>query len=150
MNIIFFSDTGNVTFQCRSSFIFRLKNKVIFLGKMNTIFPDNTRHIILQCNFLGNIIFSEHLGKENVVFSAVLIVLDDMIANTISNKKINPVITELLIRGRKLNISRVFVTILFFRNKNSQTKFYTLFYFEHFKQMRALKIAINYLSDIEF
>ena len=114
MNIIFFSNTGNVIFQWRSSFIFRVKNKVIFWGKMNTIFPDNTRHIILQCNFLGNIIFLEHLEKENVVFSAVLIALDDMIANTIGNKKINPVVTELLIRGRKLNISRVFVTQSYF------------------------------------
>ena len=114
MNIIFFSNTGNVIFQWRSSFIFRVKNKVIFGGKMNTIFPDNTRHIILQCNFLGNIIFLEHLEKENVVFSAVLIALDDMIANTIGNKKINPVVTELLIRGRKLNISRVFVTQSYF------------------------------------
>ena len=38
------------------------------------------------------------------------IVFDDMIAdnnNMISNKKLNPIVTELLIRGRKLNISLV-------------------------------------------
>ena len=35
----------------------------------------------------------------------VLIVFDDMIANMINNKKLqNPVVTELFIRGRKLNI----------------------------------------------
>ena len=35
----------------------------------------------------------------------ILIVLDDMIANMINNKKLNSIITELFIRGRKLNIS---------------------------------------------
>ena len=37
----------------------------------------------------------------------VLIVFDDMIADMINNKKLNPIITELFIRGRKLNISIV-------------------------------------------
>ena len=32
-----------------------------------------------------------------------------MIADTINIKKLNPVITELYIRGRKLNISIVFI-----------------------------------------
>ena len=33
-----------------------------------------------------------------------------MIADMLSNKKLNPVVTELFIRGRKLNISPVFIT----------------------------------------
>ena len=40
----------------------------------------------------------------------ILIVFDDMIADMINNKKLNPVVTELLIRGKKLNISTVFIT----------------------------------------
>ena len=40
----------------------------------------------------------------------ILIVLDDMIADMINNKTLNPVVTELFIRGRKLNISIVFIT----------------------------------------
>ena len=55
----------------RPSFIFRLKNKMIFSGKRNIIFPDNTRKIIFQRNFFGKIIFSEHLEKGNMVFHAV-------------------------------------------------------------------------------
>ena len=47
-----------------------------------------------------------NLGKK----LKVLIVFDDMIADMINNKKLNPVVTELFIRGRKLNISIVFVT----------------------------------------
>ena len=33
-----------------------------------------------------------------------------MIADMIKNKKLNPVVTELIIRGRKLGISIVFIT----------------------------------------
>ena len=39
----------------------------------------------------------------------ILIVFDDMIADMLSNKKLNPVVTELFISGRKLNISLVFL-----------------------------------------
>ena len=39
--------------------------------------------------------------------SKVLIVFDDMIADMINNKKLNPVVAELFIRGRKLNILKV-------------------------------------------
>ena len=38
------------------------------------------------------------------------IVFDDMIADMRSNKNRNPVVPELFIRGRKLNISLVFIT----------------------------------------
>ena len=44
----------------------------------------------------------------------VLIVFDDMVADMESNKKLSPIVTELFLRGRKLNISRgFFITILF-------------------------------------
>ena len=33
-----------------------------------------------------------------------------MVANMINNKKLNPVVSELFIRGRKLNISIVLIT----------------------------------------
>ena len=33
-----------------------------------------------------------------------------MIADMINNKKLNPVVTEVFIRGRKINISLVFIT----------------------------------------
>ena len=45
----------------------------------------------------------------------VLIVFDDMIADMINNKKLNSVVTELFIRGRKLNISIVFITQSYFK-----------------------------------
>ena len=45
----------------------------------------------------------------------ILIALDDMIADTINNKKLNPEVTELFIRGRKRNISIVFITQSYFK-----------------------------------
>ena len=43
-----------------------------------------------------------------------LIVFDDMIADILSNKKLNPVVSELFIRGRKLTISPVIITQFYF------------------------------------
>ena len=45
----------------------------------------------------------------------VLIVSDDMTADMTNNKKLKPIVTELLIRGRKLNISIVFITQSYLR-----------------------------------
>ena len=47
-----------------------------------------------------------NLSKEN----KILKVFDDMIADMINNKKLNSIVTELFIRGRKLDISLVFIT----------------------------------------
>ena len=44
----------------------------------------------------------------------MLIVFHDMIADMLSNKKLNPRVTELFIRGRKLNISLVFILQSYF------------------------------------
>ena len=39
-----------------------------------------------------------------------LMVFDDKIADMLSNKKLNPIVTELFITGRELNISLAFIT----------------------------------------
>ena len=52
-----------------------------------------------------------NIGKKR----NVLIVFDDMIADMINNTKLNPVVTELFIRGRRLNISIVFITQSYFK-----------------------------------
>ena len=52
-----------------------------------------------------------NLDKEN----KTLIVFDDMIAYMIHNKTLNSIVTELFIRGRKLNISLVFITQSYFK-----------------------------------
>ena len=53
----------------------------------------------------------DNVDKEH----KILIVFDDMIADMINNKKINAIVTKLFIRDRKLNISLVFITQLYFK-----------------------------------
>ena len=45
----------------------------------------------------------------------ILIVFHDIIADVIHNNKLNSIVTELLIRGRKINISLVFITQSYFK-----------------------------------
>ena len=45
----------------------------------------------------------------------ILIVFDDMIADMINNKKLNSIVTELIIRRRKLSISLLFITQSYFK-----------------------------------
>ena len=45
----------------------------------------------------------------------ILIVFDNMIADMIQNKKLISIVTELFIRGRKLNISLDFITQSYFK-----------------------------------
>ena len=52
-----------------------------------------------------------NLGKKR----KVSIGLDEMIADMINNKKLNLVVTELFIRGRKINTSVVFITQSYFK-----------------------------------
>ena len=43
----------------------------------------------------------------------ILIVFDDMNADMLINKTLKPIVTQLFIRGRKLNISLFYHTVLF-------------------------------------
>ena len=62
----------------RSSFICRLRCKIIFSGKRNIIFLRNVRKIIFHHNLFGKTIFSGRLEKENVVFCAVAGSINDV------------------------------------------------------------------------
>ena len=67
-----------------------------------------------------------NLNKEN----KILIVFDDMIADMINNKKLHSTVTELFIRGRKLNISLIFITQSYFKVpkdvRNNSTHFFIM------------------------
>ena len=52
--------------------------------------------------------------ENTIQIKNVLIVFDDMIVDMLSTKKLNPIVTELFVRGRKLNISVVFVSQFYF------------------------------------
>ena len=73
----------------------------------------------------------------------VLIVFDDMIADMINNNKLNPIVTELFIRGRKLNISIVSVTQSYFKVPKDVRLNSTHFFFMKIPNKRALKDFIK-------
>ena len=86
-----------------------------------------------------------NLNKEN----KILIVLDDMIADMISNKKLNSIVTELFIRCRKLNISLVFISQSYFKVPKDVRNNSTHFFIMKIPNKRELQqIAINHSSDI--
>ena len=70
--------------------------------------------MILKLLFNTRVIWMIHmkiLMNAILIKHEILIVFDDMIADTLTNKKFQPIVTELFIRGRKLDISLVFTTI---------------------------------------
>ena len=69
----------------------------------------------------------------------------------INNKKLNPVVTELLIRGRKLNIYIVFITQSYFRVPKNVRLNSSHFFIMKIPNKRELQqIALNHSSDIDF
>ena len=71
----------------------------------------------------------------------VLIIFDDMIA----------IVTELFIRGRKLNISIVFITQSYFKVPKDVRLNSTHFFIMKIPNKRELQqIALNHSSDIDF
>ena len=80
-----------------------------------------------------------------------LIVFDDMIAEMLSNKKLNPIVTELFIRGRKLIISLVFITQSYFAMpKNIRLNYMHYFIMKIPNKQELEQIAFNHSSDIDF
>ena len=83
--------------------------------------------------------------KDNKNF----IVFDDIIADMINNKKLNSIVTELFIRGRKLNISLVFITQSYFKVPKDVRLNTTHFFITKIPNKTELQeIARHHSSDI--
>ena len=81
--------------------------------------------------------------KEN----KILIVFDDMVAD--NNKKLNSIVTKLFIRGRKLNISLIFITQSNFKVPKNFINNSTHFFIMKIPNKRELmQIEIKHSSDI--
>ena len=74
-----------------------------------------------------------------------------MIADMINNKKLNSVVTELFIRGRKLNISLVFITQSYFKVPKDVRLNSTHFFIMKIPNKRELQqTALKHSSDVDF
>ena len=79
----------------------------------------------------------------------VLIVFDDMIADMINNNKLNPIVTELFIRGRKFNISIVFIMQSYFKVPKDVRLNSTHFFIMKIRNKRELQ-QIAFLTKENF
>ena len=74
-----------------------------------------------------------------------------MIVDMLSNKKLDPIVAELFIKGRKLNIFLVFITQPYFavpKNIRSNSTHYFIMKIANKRQLQ--QIAFNRSSDIDF
>ena len=79
----------------------------------------------------------------------ILIIFVDMITDMINNKKLNSIITELFIKGRKLNISLVFITQSYFKiSKYVKLNSTHVFIIKIPNKRKLQQIALNHSSDI--
>ena len=69
----------------------------------------------------------------------------------INNNKLNPVVTDLFVRSRKLNISTVFITQSYFRVPKDVRLNSKHFFLMKIPNKRELQqIEINHSSDVDF
>ena len=81
----------------------------------------------------------------------VFIVFDDMIANIISNKKHNQIVTEIFIRERKVNISTVFISKSYFTVPKDVRLISTHFFIIKIpNKLELQQIAFDHSSGIAF
>ena len=81
----------------------------------------------------------------------ILILFDDMIADMLSNKKFNPIITEFFLRDRKPNNSLAFITQSYFAvPKNIMLTSMQYFIMKIPNKQELQQIAFNHSSDTDF
>ena len=79
----------------------------------------------------------------------ILIVFDNMSPDMINIKKLNSIVTDLFIRGRKLNISLAFITQSYFKVPKDVRLDSTQFFITKISNKIELqKIVLNHSSDI--
>ena len=96
-------------------------------------------------------IFIKKLGNTvQIKKMKTLIVFDYMIADIQSNKKLNPIVTKLFIRGRKLNIALAFMTQSYFAApKNIRLNSMHYFIMKIPNKQELQRIGVNHSPDID-
>ena len=84
-----------------------------------------------------------------IVILDILIVFDDMITDMINNKKLNSVVTEMFIKGRKLKHSLAFIMQSYLRvPKDVRLNSTHFFIMKILNKIELQEIALNHSSDI--
>ena len=88
-----------------------------------------------------------NLNKER----KTLIIFNDIIADVLSSKQLQPIVSELFVKGRKLNIYLIFISQSYFAVlKNVRLNFTQYSIMKILSKQELQQIAFNHLSDIDF
>ena len=91
-------------YEAKYQFLINKREKTRNRKKLN-----GPKAFIEYSNHMQNV--NKKIGKSNMDKECkILIVFDDLVADMINSKRLNSIITELFIKGRKLNISLAFMT----------------------------------------
>ena len=91
----------------------------------------------------------ENIEEYNRNKKRKIFVFDDMITDMLNIKKRNPIITELFIRGRKLNISLVFITEFYFAVPKTIRLTISLRKFQTNKNFNKLYLIIHQILTLK-
>ena len=105
----------------------------------------------IECSNTMDDVYESIDDYKPIIRRKILIVFDDMIADIMSNKKIQAVMKELFIRCRKLNISLVFITQSNFsipKDVKLNSTHYLIMKINSRKELQNL--AITHSADIDY
>ena len=80
----------------------------------------------------------------------ILIAFDDMIADMLNNKKLNPLVTGLFLTSRKLNIYLVFIMQFYFAILKNRLNSLHYFIINIPNKQHLQQVAFSHSSDIDF
>ena len=111
----------------------------------------NDSNAFIECSKIMDDIY-ENINEYNpTTRRKILIVFDDMIADIMSNKKVQAVVKELFIRSMKLNISLIFITQSYFsvpKDVRLSSTHYLTIKINNSKELQ--NIAITHSAEIDY
>ena len=110
-----------------------------------------TQKLLLNARMMWMIFIKILKNKIQNKKQKILIISDDMIADILSIKNLYPIVTELFIRGRKLNISFVFITQSYFAVPKNIRLNSTHYFVMKVKEKRELpEVEFNHSSYLGY
>ena len=141
-------DIDKIYLYAKDPFEAKYQYLIKILGKVGIDYHNDPRAYIEYSNDMCDVYKNINYYKPDNE-NKILIIFDDMIADMIHNKKLDSIVTKLFIRGRKLNISLVFITQSYFKVPKDVRLNTTHFFITKIPNKRELQqIAINHSSDI--
>ena len=90
----------------------RIKTSIIYFNGREKVAIENLKNpkTFIACSKTIDDVYENLKDYDPTNKMRVLMVFDDMIADMECNKSLSPIVTDLFLKGRKLNISLVFIS----------------------------------------